>query len=95
MRVAITEVRWVEVNREARQRLAKAEKENLCVACMQPLDHSRTVRGCHERCYRATIRGIAKGQTTEAERIEEGKLHELPDYGSRATNPVTKELSKR
>lgn len=94
MRVAVNEVRWIEVNRTARQRLAKAESQNLCVACMELLDATRTVRGCHERCYRATMRNIASGKTTEARRMEEGKLLESDTGGGRPGNPVTKELNE-
>lgn len=95
MRVAIKEIRWVEVKKAARDRIAKAEAEGLCVACMQPLDETRTIRGAHERCYKATLRAIACGRTTDAKRVEEGKLLEGKGGGCHPTNPVTIELSAK
>jgi hypothetical protein len=82
----------IELNDEAKERLAKAETKNLCVACMEPLDETRVVRGCHERCYRATMRSVANGKTTEAQRIAEGKLLVSEPGGGSPSNPVTKEI---
>lgn len=93
MRVAITELRWVEVRKPARERLAKAEKEGLCVACMQPLDGETPIRGCHSRCYRATRRAILAEKFTESERVEAGKLLEKLDPGRKPCNPVSIEAN--
>ena len=92
MQVAIPLFRYIEVKRSAVQRVAKAQSEKLCVACLEPLNGETPVRGCHQKCYRATFRGISAGKTTLEERIAEGKL--LPPATTRAPrNPVTKELS--
>lgn len=92
MQVKVFELRYIEVKKSARQRIAKAISEGLCVACLQPLDETRTIRGCHERCHRATLRAIQSGRTTDADRVEEGKLLEGKPGGRRASNPVTAEL---
>lgn len=92
MRVGIRETRWIEVKKAARERIAKAEAEHLCAACMQPLDNTRTIRGCHQRCHKATFRAIERGLTTEAQRVAEGKLLEAQDGGRKPNNPVTLEL---
>lgn len=90
MKVQHLEVRYIEVNRSAKQRLAKAEKENLCVACLQPITEGDKVkRGCHERCYRATLRAIDKGKWTMADRLAQGKILEEGKGGRKPCNPVT------
>jgi preprotein translocase subunit YajC len=95
MRIAITEVRWIEVRKSARLRIAKAEQERLCVACMEPLGDQEPIRGCHPKCYRATLRSIHAGNCTESERMEDGKLLEKRDAGRKPSNPVSKETAKR
>lgn len=92
MRVAVKEVRWVQVKRSAKQRLAKAESEGLCVACMEPLD-GMVKRGCHERCYIATRRAIERGIWTMEERLAEGKILEAETPGRKPSNPVSIEAS--
>ena len=92
MQIQITKIEFISVNKKAMQRIAEAEAKHLCVACLQPLDGTRVVRGCHERCYRATLRAIESGKTTEADRMKEGKLLEADEGGRKASNPVTCEL---
>lgn len=92
MRIAISVIRWIEVNKQAKQRLDTAARKRLCVACMEKLDDTRTVRGCHERCYRATMRCVARGETTVEQRIADGKLLGNDSGGGQPTNPVTKEI---
>lgn len=82
------------VLRAGKARRDKAAKGGLCVACLEPLDDTRTVRGCHERCYRATLNAVAKGLTTIEERIRAGKLLERETAGRKPVNPVSVELSK-
>lgn len=89
MQVAVSEIRYVEVKKSARDRLAKAEQESLCVACMKPLGGGMIKRGCHESCYQATRRAIQRGLTTEAERVAAGKLREAGHGGRNPSNPVT------
>lgn len=89
MKVAVVEIRYVEVKRSAKQRLAKAESEGLCVACMKPLGDGRIKRGCHESCYVATRRQIERGVWTMEERLAEGKILEADPGGRKPTNPVT------
>lgn len=93
MRALIFERRWVVVRKAARERIERAAREGLCVACMQPLDGTSVKRGCHERCYRATLRAVEQGKTTIAERVSAGKLLERSECGRRPSNPVTVELS--
>jgi hypothetical protein len=95
MQVQIIKIELITVEKKALQRIAKAAAEGLCVACLKPLDETRTVRHCHERCYRATLRAIKAGKTTEEERLREGKLLECDEVGRKASNPVTCELEKR
>lgn len=91
MRVEITETRWVEVKAAARKRIAKCEAEKLCFACAKPLGDSPVRRHCHEACYRATLRAIAAGLTTDAECVAEGYLAER-GAGRPPSNPVTVRL---
>lgn len=93
MRVALIEIRYIEVKRAAKQRLATAEAEELCVACMKPLGETRVKRGCHERCYRATLRAIEKGRFTLADRLADGKILEAGEAGRKPSNPVSIEAA--
>jgi hypothetical protein len=93
MRVRIAIEGWVEVDRKAVQHIAKCQANSLCLACEQPLGAGRVVRGCHDRCIKATYRGIQSGKTTEQKRIEAGKLLPANPGGRPATNPVSVELS--
>lgn len=93
MQVQLFVMRYITLKKAARQRIAKAEAEHLCVACLQPLGDGTVKRGCHEKCYRATLRAIEKGKTTEADRVQDGKLlaRDLP--GRRPSNPVSVEFA--
>lgn len=77
--------------RKADTRVRRALRDNLCVACLKPLLESKVIRGCHERCYRATVRAVERGDFTEADRIQAGKLLPAKTGGGRPTNPVTVE----
>lgn len=92
MRIEVQRTEWITVKAAAKKRLDTADAKQLCVACMKPLDATRKVRGCHERCYRATERAIRRGETTEKERVAEGKLLPRKPGGGRPSNPVTLEL---
>lgn len=94
MRLALTTtvLRWVEVKPEAQRRVEKAAKQNLCVACMKPLDDTRTICGCHERCYRATMRCVARNETTIADEVAKGCFVLSTTRGGDALNPVTKRV---
>lgn len=89
MQVLIQTYRYVKVKKEAMDRLAKAAREGLCVACMQPLGQSRVIRGCHQACWKATKRAVDKGKYTEDQRIAEGKLLNAESGGRPPSNPVT------
>jgi hypothetical protein len=94
MRVSITEKRWVEVRKSARDRLSKCSSEGLCVACMEPIDEGeKPIRGCHVACYHATRRAILAGKFTDAQRVEAGKLLEQQERGRKPSNPVSREAS--
>jgi hypothetical protein len=54
------------------ERAQKAEEQGLCLYCLKPLDDTRTVRGCHERCDRAARRAIERGNTTERRLVRQG-----------------------
>lgn len=88
MRVKIIVARWVVMDREAKLRINKCDKEGLCYACMKPL-YGRVVRKCHEKCARATYRAIARGDFTDNERVAEGKWAEADPGGRKPSNPVT------
>lgn len=92
MRIAVQTYRFVEVKQAVQKRIEKAKAKNLCLACLQPLDDTRVIRGCHERCYRATLRAVVAGKTTIADRIAEGKLADESKVRA-VSNPVTVELS--
>jgi hypothetical protein len=92
MKLEIRRTEWITVKESAKKRLERADAEGLCVACMEKLDGSRVVRGCHERCYRATERAIKRGETSEKERVGEGKLLPSKSGGGKPSNPVTLEL---
>lgn len=92
MKIEIRRTEWVSVKESAKKRLERASALGLCVACLKQLDGSRVVRGCHERCYRATERAIKRGETSESERIAEGKLLPSKNGGGKPSNPVTLEL---
>jgi hypothetical protein len=89
----VTEKRFVEMNAAAQQRVEHASKNGLCVACLQPLDGDRPIRGCHVRCHRATLRAIERGDTTELSRVLEGKFLTKHKGGRKPSNPVTKDVS--
>lgn len=89
MRAAISIIRWVEVKKEAKERLAKCASERLCTACMEPLGDGKAIRGMHPKCEQATMRAIQQGKTTEKERVSEGKMLERAKPGRKPTNAVT------
>lgn len=93
MRVAVTRVEWIEVNREARKRIAKCEAEGLCCACLQPIVAGRVIRGCHDKCAAATYRAIKAGKFTDAQRVSEGKWLEHGTVGRKPSNPVSVEAN--
>lgn len=77
------------MKRSVVQRIAKCEKEGLCMACMGPLGDGRVVRGCHEKCSRATYRAIERGDFTDEDRVSQGKWLEAAQRGPKPSNPVT------
>lgn len=94
MRVSVLVFESVEVNKSSQKRRAECEAKKLCVACLEPLDGTRTIRGCHFRCYQATMRAIKVGATTEKQRIAEGKLLEAESGGRAPSNAVTLDVRK-
>jgi hypothetical protein len=77
------------------QRIADCLKHQLCVACLQPARRGRIIRGCHERCYRATLRAAQAGNCTLEERIAQGKLLYCAPSGRKPSNAVSLELQRR
>lgn len=95
MQVFIYEKRLVSVRRAAKERIERCAKEGRCVACLEKTHpNERTIRGMHMRCYFATGRAIKSGRTTEAERIQEGKMLEAQPGGRKPVNPVTLDVSE-
>lgn len=77
----------------AKRRIQSAKEGKLCVACLQPL-YGQVTRGCHQKCYRGTLRAIEKGLTTELERMVQGKLLPCAKTGPRPTNAVLVQVLK-
>ena len=94
MQALVHSLRYVKVKKTAIERIAKAESEGLCLACLEPIGESRVVRMCHERCARATQRAIERGDFTEAERIASGKYGASSPGGRPPSNPVTLEAKQ-
>lgn len=95
MRVAIAMRRWVEVRKAARERTEKAAREGLCTGCMQPKGDGRIVRGQHfSTCYKASLRAIKTGLTTEKELVADGRMLPKATPGRKASNPITLEYAK-
>jgi hypothetical protein len=93
MRALIHSLRYVNVKKSAMDRIAKCERDGLCLACLEKLD-GRVIRACHERCVKATKRAIERGDFTEDERVRDGKLGESSPGGRPASNPVTIEAKQ-
>jgi hypothetical protein len=93
MRVPVRVIEWLEMKKNVIARIAKLQAEGRCLACEQPLDDGKTVRGCHMRCAKATYRAIAANKTTDSKRVEDGKWLPAAEGGRPPSNPVTIELS--
>jgi hypothetical protein len=94
MQVAISVQQLIEMKKNAVKRVVNCKENNLCVACDQSLDgERRVVRGCHYRCYAATMRAIKDGSFQESDRVANGKLLAKKKVGGRPTNPVTIEAN--
>ncbi len=89
MQLLVRTLRYVNVNKQAMDRIALAERDKLCVACLKPLGASRVIRGCHESCWKATKRAVASGRFTEEQRIAEGKILPCATGGRAPSNPVS------
>jgi hypothetical protein len=89
MQIAIQTLRYITLKKAAMNRIAMAERDKLCCACLQPLGDSRVIRGCHERCVKATKRAVAAGKFTEDERIAQGKILSASSGGRKPSNPVS------
>lgn len=95
MRVAVVSTAWIEMKRSVVLRIAKYKAKRICLACDEPFKpNEKVIRGCHQRCARATYRAIARGDFTDAERVAEGKWLVQEPKGPKPTNPVTIEARK-
>jgi hypothetical protein len=93
MFVEVFTKRLINVKREAKERIEKAQREGLCLACLKPIaDGEETLRGAHSACYQATYRAISAGKTTWEERIAEGKIGPAKT-GRKPSNPVSAEFA--
>jgi hypothetical protein len=89
MRVRTIIFGWVEMNKQAMQRLAKCEREGLCPACLQKIEEGEVlVRGCHSKCAKATYRAIAEGKLTDEGQVACGEWKPRSG-GRRPSNPVS------
>ena len=93
MQLAVKLTGYIKVKKSAQQRIAKAQREGLCCACMEPLDDTRTIRGCHERCRQAAARLIERGVVTEEQLIADGELLPADTGGRRPSNALTKKYA--
>lgn len=94
MHAVIYEKRQIEVKKAALRRIAKAEREDLCVACLRPFElGEKRQRGCCMSCYHATYRAIKQGKVTDAERVAEGKLLPPSPPGRPPSHPVSLEVT--
>jgi hypothetical protein len=85
---------WIEITRNVLMSVSKLQADGNCLACGLPLGNGKKVRGCHEKCAKATYRCIAAGKTTDEKRVEEGKWLPAETGGRKPSNPVSIELSK-
>ena len=89
-----TETPAAEVTPAGKRRVKNCIANSRCVACCEALDESRTIRGCHERCHRATERAIRDDLTTAQARISEGKWLPPNKTGRPVSNTVSLEVRK-
>jgi hypothetical protein len=65
-------------------------KQGICLACEQPIEHGRPIRGCHESCKKTVLLKIESGEYTELEAIQRGLI--LPaESGGRKPRSFEKE----
>jgi hypothetical protein len=105
MRVQVLVRGFVEMNKEAMQRVARCEREGLCCSCLEPLDERtelakeaeeevRSIRGCHPRCAHATYRGIRAGKLTDEGQVASGEWLPAESGGRPATLAATKKAQR-
>jgi hypothetical protein len=94
MQVSVKSTVWMEMRKSVMARISRLLGELKCLSCECCLANQRSIRGTCMRCYKATLRAIAKGLTTDAERTEDGKWLSCAAPGRKPSNPVTIELSK-
>ncbi|MFN8742870.1 MAG: hypothetical protein ACK5YR_23315 [Pirellula sp.] len=90
MKVEVVLTTWVSMKKEIVLKIRRYSKKRLCLGCDKPISpEEKIVRGCHERCARATYRAIEKGLTTDSERVADGKWLAHAKRGPKPSNPVT------
>jgi hypothetical protein len=94
MRVCVKSIRWVEMKRAVLQRVSRLQAECKCLVCECSLVGRKSIRGDCEPCYRATLRAVNKGETTDEKRVEDGKWLATEKPGRKPSNPVTVELRR-
>lgn len=92
MRVGITEIRFIEMDRKTSKRVSALTSDGKCLSCEVDAEH--LTRGLCSACYQATRRAIRTNKKSEAEFVAEGKYLSLDDvvFGRPPKNPVTKRL---
>lgn len=93
MRVQVRKVGYITVKPEVHKRIAKCESQNLCYACLQRIKADESVvRHNHERCYRALLRAIERGATTDDICVEKGLMASQASAGRKPNHPALKDL---
>lgn len=94
MRVGITEIRFIEMDRNTSKRVNELVTAGKCLSC--EASEVPMTRGLCSACYQATRRAIRQGKKSEEKFIAEGKYLSLDEVvlGRPATNPVTKRLKE-
>jgi hypothetical protein len=94
MRFCVKAIKWLEMKKSVLARISRLQAEGKCLSCEGSLEGKRSVRGDCLRCYKATLRAIAGGLTTDEARTEEGKWLSCALPGRKPSNPVTVELRR-
>jgi hypothetical protein len=92
IKLAVIRKGFVTVRKEVRDKITRCRREQLCFGCEQKLGDGVKYRHAHEACYRALMRSVDRGETTDEELIAEGLLAEHSEPGRRVKNPAAKAL---
>ena len=95
MRVAVMKRVWVDMEKAALKRLAKAEAEGLCPACLEVFKEGEArKRGVHVRCYHAMYRAIRAKEASDEDLVAKGFILEASSGGRPRSNPISIAIAK-